>query len=116
MAAVGESDDRATRSGTPEGQPIRYEATLHPGTAGRLDASRAADLDLDRVPDPKGRIRVLIEPQQIHALVAAGVEVRLHRAVPIQPLDSRLLVDDDSARGWLDRRLAGLQREAEGGP
>lgn len=112
MAAVDESDDRAAGSGI---QPVRYGATLHPGSAGRFDASRAAELDLDRVPDPKGRIRVLIEPQQIHALVAAGVEVRLHRAVPIQPVDSRLVLDDDSARAWLDRRLEGLEREAEEG-
>jgi hypothetical protein len=109
-----ESDASAVepKSGRPL---IRYEATLHPGSAGGLDESRIAYLDLDRVPDPKGRFRVLIDPEQVQALVNTGVEVRLHRVAPVQPLHPRLVVEDAEAREWLDRRLEGIEHDPEGG-
>jgi hypothetical protein len=93
-----------------QGRPVRFEATLHirPGVA---DVARIDDLDVDRVPDPEGRARVLVDLGECLRLLEAGYEVRLQRAVPVKPFDARLLADDDEARSWIEQRV----RDA-GGP
>ena len=86
----------------------RYEATIHAGDPALADADALAgvsELDLDRVPDPSGGIRVLVEPSDISRLVAQGFEVRLHRAVPVQPLDPGLVTADEDNLSWLTARL-----------
>ncbi len=93
-----------------EGRPLRFEATLHP-RPGAADVARIDDLDIDRVPDPEGGARVLVDVAECLRLVEAGYEVRLQHAVPVRPFDARLLADDEEARGWIEQRV----REA-GGP
>jgi hypothetical protein len=85
--------------------PQRYEATIHPGDAGDADLARVADFDLDRIPDPEGTVRVLVDLEAAEELVRRGYEVRLHRAVPVQPLDQRLIAQDDDVRAWFDERI-----------
>jgi hypothetical protein len=94
--------DRATQAA--EGRPVRFEATLHP-RQGVADVRRVDDLDVDRVPDPEGGARVVVELAECLRLLEAGYEVRLQRAVPVKPFDARLLADDEEARSWIEQRV-----------
>lgn len=87
----------------------RYEATVHTDELSLTvqDASAGIDrLDLDRVPDPAGGVRVLVDSDDISRLVAQGFEVRLQRAVPVQPLDPALIAADADVDAWLTARLS----------
>jgi hypothetical protein len=94
----------------PAGQTMRFEATVHPGEKGP-PLERVADLDLDRVPDPEGGVRVVITAEDASQLVAQGFEVLLVRALPVQPLDPGLVLDDDSANAWLEEQTKGIERQ-----
>ena len=59
-----------------------------------------SDLDLDRVPDPGGGVRVLIDQTEIARLISEGYEVRLQQAVPVRPLDPSLIARDDDVDSW----------------
>ena len=90
----------------------RFEATVHPGER-ETPLERVADLGLDRLPDREGGVRVLIDADDATRLLEAGYEVRLVRALPVQPLDPSLVMDDESAQALLDERTRGLKREGE---
>jgi hypothetical protein len=77
-----------------------------------VEARRIADLDLDRVPDPDGEVRVLVGVEDCVRLVEHGYEVRLHRALPVRPLDGRLIAADDDVRAWFAERVRGTGRSA----
>ena len=97
----------------PDGAPgrqLRFEATVHPGDRERA-LSRVADLDLDRVPDPHGGVRVLIDAEELAQLLEEGYEVRLYRAVRAQPLRGDLVISDEEAVRWLEERVQGIPRE-----
>ena len=104
----------ATRPGkAPNGAPdhqLRFEATIHQGERERALA-RVADLDLDRVPDPHGDVRLIINPEELARLLEEGYEVRLYRTVRPQPLSPDLIMDDDYAVRWLEDRVQGIPRE-----
>ncbi|MCU1531638.1 MAG: hypothetical protein JWO49_1209 [Arthrobacter sp.] len=95
---------------TADGPKARYEAILRPGAAGSINTRRVADLDMDRVPDPDGGVRLLVDMDEVARLVESGFEVTLVQAAPAGPLDPSLVLDDDAARAWLDERLRGLER------
>jgi hypothetical protein len=84
--------------------PVRFEATLHP-RPGVADVGRVDDLDVDRVPDPQGEARVLVDVAECLRLLEAGYEVRLQRAVPVKPLNAQLLADDDEVSSWIEQRV-----------
>lgn len=89
---------------------VRFEATVHSGDAPVRFAAMAgqvADLDLDRIPDPEGGVRLLIDADECIQLLERGFEVRLRRAVPVRPLDQGLVADDDDVRAWFDGRVRG---------
>ena len=94
----------------PAGQAMRFEATVHPGEKGP-SLERVADLDLDRVPDPQGGVRVVVTAEDAAQLVARGYEVLLVRALPVQPLDPALVVEDEGARAWLEEQTRGIERQ-----
>ena len=94
------------------GRQLRFEATIHQGERERA-LSRVADLDLDRVPDPRGDVRLLISPDELAQLLDEGYEVRLYRTVRPQPLHPDLIVGDDEAVRWLEERVQGIPREEE---
>ena len=102
---------RKTPKGAP-GRQLRFEATIHQGERERA-LSRVADLDLDRVPDPRGDVRLLINPDELALLLDEGYEVRLYRTVRPQPLHPDLVVGDDEAVRWLEERVQGIPREEE---
>ena len=89
---------------------MRFEATVHPGEKERALA-RVADLDLDRVPDPRGDVRLLVTADELAQLLDEGFEVRLHRTIRPQPLSPDLVVSDEEAVAWLEERVQGIPRE-----
>lgn len=85
---------------------LRFEATVHPAAELTTDVAQlAADLDLDRVPDQAGDVRVLIDLDEVVRLLDQGVHVHLQGAVPVRPLDSELIMSDDPARAWLEEQI-----------
>ena len=90
-------------------QPTRFEATILPG-AQAVPLARVADLDLDRIPDPAGEVRVLISAEDAERLLEQGFEVRLLRAHAVRPLDPALISDDAAVAAWLDAQTAGIER------
>lgn len=92
------------------GHPLRFEATVHSGPRVRTLA-RVADLDLDRVPDPRGDVRVLVSAEELAGLLEEGYEVHLYGTVRAAPLDPDLVLDDDEAVRWLEEMVEGIPRE-----
>lgn len=84
---------------------LRFEATVHPGEAPGVAMAHVADLDLDRLPDADGEVRVIVDPVECTRLLEEGFEVRLHRSVPVRPLDRDLIADDEGVRAWLEERI-----------
>jgi hypothetical protein len=93
----------------------RYEATIHldrlRALAGVDEQVAISDLDLDRVPDPEGGVRVLIDGEDIPRLVGHGFEVRLLRAIPVRPLEASLVATDEEVDAWLADRIPGTVRD-----
>jgi hypothetical protein len=98
-------DNSQTRA---EQLKVRFEATIYPGRRSRTKGW-ADQLDIDRVPDAKGRVRALITIEDCVRLLDQGLEVRLYRAHRYEPLDPALVETDESFRRWLDERLGGLK-------
>lgn len=89
---------------------LRFEATVHAGPRARTLA-RVADLDLDRIPDPSGDVRVLVSAEELARLLDDGYEVHVHGALRQAPLDPGLVLDDDAAVRWLEEMVEGIPRE-----
>jgi hypothetical protein len=87
---------------------MRFEATIYPGRKAKTD-DWADDLDVDRVPDAKGRVRALITVEDLVRLLERGLEVRLYRAHAYEPLDPALIMTDSSFKGWLDEQVNSLK-------
>ena len=67
---------------------MRLEATIYPGRKAKTK-DWADDLDVDGVPDAKGRVRALITVADCVRLLDRGLEVRLYRAPLHEPLDPK---------------------------
>jgi len=87
---------------------MRFEATIYPGRKAKTK-DWADDLDVDRVPDAKGRVRALITVEDLVRLLDQGLEVRLYRAHAHGPLDPALIVTDKSFKRWLDEQVSTLK-------
>jgi hypothetical protein len=70
----------------------------------------AAELDLDRLPDVSGKVRLLISPADAQRLLDRGFEVRLMAAVPVKPLDPKLVMADAESKRLLEAQVKGLPR------
>lgn len=70
-------------------------------------------LDLDRLPDPEGRVRVLVDEEQLRRLQDDGFTVEVRQRIGVEALDPALVYTDDDARAWAQTRLQGLPRERE---
>ncbi len=76
---------------------MRLEAAIYPGRKARTK-EWADDLDVDRVPDAKGRVRALVTVEDCVRLLDRGLEVRLYRAHPHEPLDLKQSKKTDKTR------------------
>ena len=94
---------------TPGAPSVRFEATIHPGQRG-LALEGVADLDLDRVPDPEGGVRLLITADDAVSLVTRGYEVHLLAVHPVTPLDTALVTDEATSLRWLEEQVKGIER------
>jgi hypothetical protein len=89
---------------------MRFEATL--GSTARAKAvAIAAQLDLDRLPDHQGQVRLLITADDARRLLGQGFEVHLKAAVPVAPLAPTLVMSDARAAAWLEAQLEGIPRQ-----
>jgi len=105
MVSHDDRDDSAARR-----PAVRYSATVRSGT--RAQALKAvADLDLDRLPDVRGKIRVLLSPADIQPLLERGLELQLHAVLPVAPLDASFVMSDERAQAWLEKQLKGVRRK-----
>jgi|SRR6267154_6782675 hypothetical protein len=68
------------------------------------------DLGLDRLPDFKGEIRLLIDANDAQRLLERGLQVLLLKSVPVAPLNPKLIYTDAEARAALDKRLKAVRR------
>lgn len=100
---------RSTKRASPR-EALRFEATVHPGDSD-VPLGRVADLDLDRVPDPQGGVRLLVTTDDVVTLLERGYEVRLQRVARAKPLSLELRASDDAAIAWLEERVQGIPRE-----
>lgn len=89
---------------------LRFEATLGPLPRRRAVAA-AAELDLDRLPDVDGKVHLLISPADAQRLLDQGFEVRLVAAVPVKPLDPKLVMTDAQSKRLLEAQVKGLPRK-----
>jgi hypothetical protein len=106
MNEAGAQQRSIEKPGAPS---VRFEATVHPGQR-QVSLEGVADLDLDRVPDPEGGVRVLITADDAVALLNRGYEVHLLTVLPVTPLDASLVADEGAALGWLEEQVKGIQR------
>jgi len=107
-----ETEDRQKRDGAL--LKMRFEATIFPGRKAETK-TWADDLNVDRVPDgSKGEVRALLTVEDLVRLLEQGLEVRLFRAHPFEPLDPALIVTDASFKPWLDEKVKRLK--AKPGP
>ncbi|MDL5206061.1 hypothetical protein [Streptomyces sp. ALI-76-A] len=96
-----------------ENPTVRFDATVHPGPANR-DLLGVADLDLDRILDREGEVRVAASAEECRRLLESGYEVHLHAQVPVRPLPAELVEHDDSVKqecprsGWCQITQTGL--------
>jgi hypothetical protein len=89
---------------------VRFEATL--GSAPYAKAVKAAaEFDLDRLPDARGKVTLLLSPDDARRLLEYGFEVHLTAAIPVGPLDQRLVMTDEQAKRSLERQLKGIPRK-----
>lgn len=94
---------------------VRFEATL--GAASHAKAAKAAaTLDLDRLPDAKGEVQLLLSADDARRLLEQGFEVHLKAAIPVAPLAKERVMTDAQAKGWLEEQVKGLPRATSGGP
>lgn len=93
-------------------QPItvRFEATLGP-TPHRKALSAAAELDLDRLPDADGKVKVLLTADDARRLLEQGYEVHLTAAIPVAPLDQKRIMTDKYAKRWLEQQVKGIPKK-----
>jgi hypothetical protein len=103
---MNDSSREPARTETPR---VRFEATIHPGDR-QPALEGVADLDLDRVPDPDGGVRVIVTAEEATDLVQRGYEVLLLRALPVSPLDPALVLDDETVREWVEDQVRGIER------
>jgi hypothetical protein len=88
---------------------VRFEATIH----ARRNVKRedwANYIDVDRIPDTKGRVKALLSTDDCIRLLDEGFEIRLFRAHPIEPLKRDLIVSDKAFDKWLKDQLRDVRK------
>lgn len=91
---------------------VRFEATLGP-TPRRKAVLAAAELDLDRLPDADGKVKLLLTADDARRLLEQGYEVHLTAAIPVAPLDPKRIMTDEQAKRWLEQQVKGIPRKGD---
>jgi len=89
---------------------VRFEATLGP-TPHRKAVLAAAELELDRLPDADGKVKLLLTADDARRLLEHGYEVHLTAAIPVAPLDQKRIMTDEQAKRWLEQEVKGIPKE-----
>lgn len=89
---------------------VRFEATLGP-TAHHKAELAAAELDLDRLPDAHGKVKLLLTSDDARRLLERGYEVHLTAAIPVAPLDRKLVMTNQEAKRWLEQQVKGIPKK-----
>lgn len=89
---------------------VRFEATLG-STPHRKAVLAAAELDLDRLPDADGKVKLLLTADDACRLLEQGYEVHLTAAIPVAPLDRKLVMSDEQASRLLEQRVRDLPKK-----
>ncbi len=89
---------------------VRFEATLGPAPRGKAVLA-AAELDLDRLPDANGKVKLLLTADDARRLLEQGYEVHLTAAIPVAPLDQKQVMTDDQAQRWLEQQVKGIPKK-----
>ena len=97
------------KSQDPEFPPkVRFSATIH--APANASPNWKDQVQVDRVPDPKGQVRALLTEADLVRLLDQGYEIRLYQAYPVQPLDPKLIESEDSFQRWLDQQIRKIKR------
>ncbi len=94
--------------GSPES--FRFHATVIVDSRAK-GIALVSELGLDRLPDRKGKIQVLITAEEARRLLDGGAQLQLHSAVAVAPLDKSLILTDEEAKQALEKRLKGVPRK-----
>ena len=89
---------------------VRFEATLG-ATSHRKAVLAAAELDLDRLPDADGQVKLLLTADDARRLLEHGYEVHLTAAIPVAPLDPKRIMTDQYAKRWLEQQVKGIPKK-----
>jgi len=101
---------RRTKTQTTQAPTVRFEATLGATPYAKAIIAAAA-LDLDRLPDSKGKVKLLVSADDARRLLEQGFEVHLTAAVPVAPLAQNLVMSDAQATNWLEQQVKGIRRK-----
>ena len=93
---------------------MRFDATIYPGSKTEKDWADA--LNVDRVPSREGEVRALLTFEDLVRLLEQGLEVRLFRAYPSEPLNSALIMPDETFKNWLDEQVNTLKDKPDPKP
>lgn len=95
---------------TAQALTVRFEANL--GATPHASAlTVAAALDLDRLPDANGKVKLLVSADDARRLLEQGFEVHLTVAVPVAPLAQALVMSDTEAANLLEQQVKGIRRK-----
>ena len=95
---------------TSQALTVRFEATLGTTPHARALAAAAA-LDLDRLPDANGKVKLLLSTDDARRLLEQGFEVHLTAAVPVAPLAESLVMSDADSATWLEDQVKGIRQK-----
>lgn len=115
MATRRQDSPSVPKPPTGQGAAVRFEATLGPASHARA-VKAAATLDLDRLPDAKGEVKLLLSADDARRLLEQGFEVHLKAAIPVAPLAKDRVMTDAHAKSWLEEQTKGLPRATPGKP
>ena len=89
---------------------FRYSASIPAGNRTKA-LLVVSELGLDRLPDSKGKIQLLLTQGDLRRLLERGQPVLLHAIVPVAPLDPKLIHSEEAFKGSFEQRLRGIGRK-----
>jgi len=89
---------------------FRYSALIPAGDEARA-LRLIEELGLDRLPDARGKIRLLLLPDDLRRLVERDQSVLLQGVVRVTPIDRKLVYTDKAFDKMIKARLRGGKRK-----